>query len=215
MNAIAVHSPCRRGASGLRGAASRPRWASLALVALLAGCAGSPQPAQVPPLASPAASPAATGFTILQINDTYKIEGLRAGAEGGLARVRTLRKELESEGRPVLVLHAGDFLFPSVMSKYLQGVPMVDALNLLDGNAGFDERLFVTPGNHEFDNPELALLSDRIAQSKFTWITSNVAARATERPGRRRLAPARRPLSPTSRIMSSWSWAASASASSA
>ena len=153
------------------------RWSRLlsgmtafSLAVLIAGCAGAPKPAQVPPQAA-----AASGFTILQINDTYKIEGLRAGAEGGLARVRTLRQELEREGRPVLVLHAGDFLFPSVMSKYLQGVPMVDALNLLDGSEAFDERLFVTPGNHEFDNAELALLADRIAQSQFTWITSNVA----------------------------------------
>ena len=144
---------------------------ALALAVLLGGCAATSQTASLPPTES---APAA-GFTILQINDTYKIEGLRAGAEGGLARVRTLRKQLEAEGRPVLVLHAGDFLFPSVMSKYLKGAPMVDALNLLDGGEGFDERFFVTPGNHEFDNPELALLSDRIAQSQFDWITSNVA----------------------------------------
>lgn len=154
---------------------ARPRrWATaLAACALFAGCAGSPRTAQVPPTVPPPAP--AAGFTLLQINDTYKIEGLRAGAEGGLARVRTLRKQLEAEGRPVLVLHAGDFLFPSVMSKYLKGAPMVDALNLLDGSEGFDERFFVTPGNHEFDNPELALLADRIAQSQFGWITSNVA----------------------------------------
>lgn len=154
---------CCRGAVAL---------GALALTTLIAGCAGASRTAQVPPTA--AAPAAAPGFTILQINDTYKIEGLRAGAEGGLARVRTLRKELEAEGRPVLVLHAGDFLFPSVMSKYLKGAPMVEALNLLDGDPGFDDRFFVTPGNHEFDNPELALLSDRIAESKFTWITSNV-----------------------------------------
>ncbi|MEO8197441.1 MAG: 5'-nucleotidase C-terminal domain-containing protein [Thermoanaerobaculia bacterium] len=144
---------------------------ALGLGLLLGGCAAAPPAAKV----SPGAPATATGFTILQINDTYKIEGLRAGAEGGMARVRTLRKELEAEGRPVLVLHAGDFLFPSVMSKYLKGAPMVDALNLLDGAEGFDGYFFVTPGNHEFDNPELALLSDRIAQSKFNWITSNVA----------------------------------------
>lgn len=154
------------------------RWSRLlsgltafSLAVFFAGCAGAPKPALVPPQAAAAA----TGFTILQINDTYKIEGLRAGAEGGLARVRTLRKALEREGRPVLVLHAGDFLFPSVMSKYLAGVPMIDALNLLDGEEGKDERFFITPGNHEFDHPELALLADRIAQSQFTWITSNVA----------------------------------------
>lgn len=153
------------------------RWATclpaVSLVALIAGCAGNPKTPELPP--SAAAPAPAAGFTILQINDTYKIEGLRAGAEGGLARVRTLRKQLEAEGRPVLVLHAGDFLFPSVMSKYLKGVPMIEALNQLDGSEGFDGRFFVTPGNHEFDNPERALLFDRIAQSQFDWITSNVS----------------------------------------
>ena len=144
----------------------------LAATALVAGCAGTARPGK------PLAAAPGPGFTILQINDTYKIEGLRAGAEGGLARVRTLRRQLEGEGRPVLVLHAGDFLFPSVMSKYLKGVPMVEALNLLDGDAGFDERLFVTPGNHEFDNPDPQLLFDRIAQSRFTWVSSNLKVRA-------------------------------------
>ncbi len=59
-------------------------------------------------------------FTILQINDVYKIEGLEGGRIGGIARVRTLRKQLEAEGKRVIVLHAGDLLYPSVMSKYLQ-----------------------------------------------------------------------------------------------
>ena len=75
----------------------------------------------------------------------------------------------------MLVLHAGDFLFPSVMSKYLQAVPMIEALNLLDGSEEFDGRLFVTPGNHEFDNPDPQILFDRIAQSQFTWLASNIA----------------------------------------
>lgn len=172
-------TPCaavRRQSAPLLGLSLRlnlvPLFLAAALVPLLAGCSGQPPAATSP---APAALPAATGFTILQINDTYKIEGLRAGAEGGMSRVRTLRRELESEGRPVLVLHAGDFLFPSVMSKYLQGVPMIDALNLLDGAKAFDERFFVTPGNHEFDHPEPRVLFDRIAQSQFAWISSNIA----------------------------------------
>ena len=173
---------CRQS-SPLFGFRSRSTLAPLllaaALVSVLAGCASTPQAATTSTPSTTAAPPAATrdatGFTILQINDTYKIEGLRAGAEGGMSRVRTLRRELESAGRPVLVLHAGDFLFPSVMSKYLQGVPMIEALNLLDGSEAFDERLFVTPGNHEFDHPEPRVLFDRIAQSKFAWISSNIA----------------------------------------
>ncbi|MEO7796074.1 MAG: 5'-nucleotidase C-terminal domain-containing protein, partial [Thermoanaerobaculia bacterium] len=162
------------------------------LAFLGSGCAGAPRASRVPqatnvPPAAPATS-VAGGFTILQINDTYKIEGLRAGAEGGFSRVRTLRKELERSGRPVLVLHAGDFLFPSVMSKYLKGVPMVDALNLLDGSGEFDDRLFVTPGNHEFDNTDPQILYDRIAQSKFTWISSNISVSGGATPGMQPLA---------------------------
>jgi 2',3'-cyclic-nucleotide 2'-phosphodiesterase (5'-nucleotidase family) len=145
---------------------------ALACALLVGACAGAPSPAKAP--AAVPAPAANSGFTLLQINDTYKIEGLRAGAEGGFSRVRTVRREIEAEGRPVLVLHAGDFLFPSVMSKYLKGVPMIDALNLLDGAEGFDERLFVVPGNHEFDNADSQILFDRIAQSKFTWLSSNV-----------------------------------------
>ncbi len=142
----------------------------LVLVSLGAGCAQAPPAKTATPVAAEA-----SGFTILQINDTYKIEGLRAGAEGGMSRVRTLRKELEAAGRPVLVLHAGDFLFPSVMGKYLAGAPMIDALNLLDGSEAADGHFFVVPGNHEFDNADSQVLYDRIAQSRFDWISSNIA----------------------------------------
>src|SRR5256885_14794232 len=74
-------------------------------------------------------------FRILQINDVYKIEGLENGAIGGLARVRTLRKQLEADGTPVPLLHARGALFPSVMSKYLAGQPLIRVLNPLDGGA--------------------------------------------------------------------------------
>jgi 2',3'-cyclic-nucleotide 2'-phosphodiesterase (5'-nucleotidase family) len=121
------------------------------------------------------------GFTILQINDTYKIEGLEAGRSGGLARVRSLRRAIEEqEGRPVLVLHGGDLLFPSVMSKYLAGEAMVAALNRLDGSDDVDPRLFVTFGNHEFDHRDLGVLEARLAESRFTWLSSNLRL---QRPG--------------------------------
>ncbi|NUO09966.1 MAG: bifunctional metallophosphatase/5'-nucleotidase [Candidatus Brocadia sp.] len=114
-------------------------------------------------------------FKILQINDVYKIEGLERGTIGGIARVRTLRKELEREGQPVLVLLAGDFLFPSVMSKYFHARPMVDMLNLLDGDpSGFDPHLIVTFGNHEFEDSDPGIILGRIAQSDFRWVASNI-----------------------------------------
>lgn len=142
----------------------------------LAGCA----PATVSTRAvEPDAAPAA-GFTLLQINDTYKIEGLEAGRVGGMARVRTLRRALEGEGRPVVVLHAGDLLFPSVASRYFKGQAMVDALNRLDGSEAFDERLIVTLGNHEFDDRDPAVLLARVAESRFLWLSSNVRVRFPE-----------------------------------
>ena len=114
-------------------------------------------------------------FKILQINDVYKIEGLESGNTGGLARVRTLRKHLESDGTPVLVLHGGDALYPSVMSKYLEARPMVDVMNLLDGDASReDARLIVTFGNHEFDNKDAKILLARLNESSFQWLSANV-----------------------------------------
>ena len=148
----------------------------LGAVSLWIACAGAPQRRGVEP---PAAVEAR--FTILQINDVYKVEGLAGGRRGGLARVRTLRKQLESEGRPVLVLHAGDLLFPSVMSKYLRAAPMIRVLNLLDGDpAAFDPDLFVVFGNHEFDDRDPGVLLGRVAQSDFSWVSSNVRYRSVK-----------------------------------
>src|SRR5688572_22033734 len=115
-----------------------------------------------------------TRFKILQLNDVYKIEGLEGGQSGGLARVRTLRKHLESDGTKVLVLHAGDALYPSVMSKYLDAKPMVDVMNLLDGDANaFDPYLIATFDNHEFDKSDAKILLARLEESAFTWVATN------------------------------------------
>lgn len=125
-------------------------------------------------LASCATVPQAARFKILQINDVYKIEGLEGGQTGGLARVRTLRKQLESDGTTVLVLHAGDALYPSVMSKYLDAKPMVDVLNLLDGDpAKSDPNLIITFGNHEFDKSDSRVLLERLPESSFQWVAAN------------------------------------------
>jgi 5'-nucleotidase len=142
---------------------------------LSVGCAATPPRSRV----ETAAAPSEAWFTILQINDVYKIEGLERGRIGGLARVRTLRKRLEAEGRPVLLLHAGDLLFPSVMSKYLRAQPMIRVLNLLDGDpAAFDPNMFVVFGNHEFDDRDPGTLLGRVAQSDFAWLSANTRYRS-------------------------------------
>ncbi|HKR62314.1 MAG TPA: bifunctional UDP-sugar hydrolase/5'-nucleotidase [Thermoanaerobaculia bacterium] len=137
------------------------RYLTLALALFMAACA------TVTP-------PPATRFKILQINDVYKVEGLEGGNTGGLARVRTLRKHLESDGTPVLLLHAGDALYPSVMSKYLDAKSMVDVLNRLDGDPeAFDPRMVITFGNHEFDKSDPTILLDRVKDSGFSWLATN------------------------------------------
>lgn len=115
---------------------------------------------------------------LLGINDIYRIEGLEGGLTGGLARVRALRLEIEKEFPEALVLHGGDFLFPSFASRMYQGDQMVSILNLLDGDAlAFDPRMFVTLGNHEFDRGRLgdaSMVRARIDGSQFRWLGGNI-----------------------------------------
>ena len=114
-------------------------------------------------------------FRILQLNDVYKIEGLENGSVGGMARIRTERLRLEADGTPVLLLHAGDALFPSVMSKYLAARPVTRLMNMLDGDAGaFDRRMVATLGNHELEKADPLYTLGRLAESDFRWVASNV-----------------------------------------
>ena len=117
-------------------------------------------------------------FTLLAINDVYRIDGVDLGTSGGLARVRSLRNELEREDPDLLLLHAGDFLFPSLLSRRYNGEQMIDILNLLDGNPqAMDPRMFVTFGNHEFDRNKLndaTFLEKRVEESQFAWLGSNI-----------------------------------------
>lgn len=143
------------------------RFAALAVLALLmAACAQAPRSGQQGTV------------TILMLNDVYRIEGLDGGQVGGLARFRTLRGELAATDPDLLVLHAGDFLYPSLLSRVYDGQQMVDVMNRLDGDeTAFDPRFFVTFGNHEFDKSALkqaGLLDARIEESQFTWLGSGI-----------------------------------------
>ncbi|HVG63639.1 MAG TPA: bifunctional metallophosphatase/5'-nucleotidase [Hyalangium sp.] len=158
------------------------RSTQLLILTALCACTSCHRMAQgdsVPPAASPAKT-ADKVCTLLSVNDTYRIESLPDGT-GGLARVRALRARLEAERGPVLLLHAGDFLYPSILSRTYKGAQMVDVLNQLDGSpSGFDERMFITFGNHEFDDAKekaAADLSERINSSQFLWLASNIVFR--------------------------------------
>jgi 5'-nucleotidase/UDP-sugar diphosphatase len=119
-----------------------------------------------------------TELIVVQLNDIYRLDAVRAGKRGGLARVVTLLRRLKDQNPevPVIVVHAGDFLSPSLESNLFHGIQMVDAMNFINQVAD----LYVVPGNHEFDykddpkHDESAYLTDAIFKSKFHWIVSNI-----------------------------------------
>jgi 2',3'-cyclic-nucleotide 2'-phosphodiesterase (5'-nucleotidase family) len=125
----------------------------LAIAALAAvACTGLPKP------------PAPTNpVRFLSINDVYQADTLADG-NGGLARLATLKQRIGAEG-PVIFVLAGDFLGPSLLSRYYNGDQMVQALNA----SKID---YVTFGNHEFDLARDTLLA-RIQESNFKWISTN------------------------------------------
>jgi 5'-nucleotidase / UDP-sugar diphosphatase len=112
---------------------------------------------------SQAPSPSTQPLRFLLINDVYFGDTLRDG-NGGLARVAYLHDSLEKSG-PVTFVLAGDFLSPSLLSKWYRGEQMRQELNA----AGIDR---VTFGNHEFELSKDTLIS-RIANSKFKWTSAN------------------------------------------
>src|SRR5262249_57791547 len=76
-------------------------------------------------------------------------------------------------GRSVLGL-GGDTLSPSVLSTIGRGRQMIDGWNAV----GLDVATF---GNHEFDwGP--AVTVERMGESRFAWVSSNVRERASGRP---------------------------------
>lgn len=112
--------------------------------------------------------------TLLQLNDVYQISAVDKGTRGGLARVATLRKQI-LEGSPnTLFLLGGDTIAPSVASNIFKGKQMITVWNMI----GLD---FAVLGNHEFDfGPDI--LRDRIKESRFIWLATNVIDKRTGKP---------------------------------
>jgi len=114
-------------------------------------------------------------LTFLQFNDHYVLEPAdREGQKGGMARIATLVARTRAESPHTLLALGGDTISPSIMSTFLRGQQMIAAWNQL----GLDVASF---GNHEFDFGPATLL-DRMRESRFVWVSSNVTDRATGRP---------------------------------
>ena len=146
-----MHSPSRRLASLL-----------LVVTIAVAGCGLARRGVATPDLVK---------VTLLQVNDIYTLEAVDDGKRGGIARLSTLVKQLRAQNPNTLFLLAGDFLSPSILSTYLKGRQMVAALDAITLDAA-------TFGNHEFDfGPDVLL--ERMRESRFAWISSNVRDRRT------------------------------------
>ena len=110
-----------------------------------------------------------TGLTFIHLNDTYRIGAVESGSRGGFARVVTIVRELQIEGRDVHILHGGDFLYPSLESQLWNGMQMVDALNFMDDIAP----LHAVIGNHETDRRTAEHLVNAVRASHFDWLGDN------------------------------------------
>ncbi len=106
-------------------------------------------------------------FSLVQLNDIYRIDTVENGNAGGMSRVATL---LQRTKGPVFILHAGDFIAPSLESKYFAGQQMIAAMNFLHRLAP----MYVTPGNHEFDEKPPQMFMQALRASQFTWLAANL-----------------------------------------
>jgi 5'-nucleotidase len=126
------------------------------------------------PLSAQQKSDCIVRVTLLQVNDVYQFAPVDQGAHGGIARVLTLKKEIQKQSPHTLLLLSGDTISPSVESITYQGAQMIDAWNAAELD-------YATFGNHEFDfGPDV--LRQRMKESNFKWIVANVIDRKTGKP---------------------------------
>ncbi|KAA0571801.1 5'-nucleotidase C-terminal domain-containing protein [Azospirillum sp. Sh1] len=103
-------------------------------------------------------------LTFLHVNDVYEIAPVKG--QGGFGPLMTLLKRERAAAPDAITTVGGDFLSPSLLSGTTRGEQMIALFNAIGVDA-------VTFGNHEFDfGPDT--LKQRMAESKFPWIGSNV-----------------------------------------
>ncbi|MBP2305484.1 bifunctional metallophosphatase/5'-nucleotidase [Azospirillum melinis] len=103
-------------------------------------------------------------LTFLHVNDVYEIAPVKG--QGGFGPLMTLLKRERAAAPDAVTTVGGDFLSPSLLSGTTRGEQMITLFNTIGVDA-------VTFGNHEFDfGPDL--LKQRMAESKFPWIGTNV-----------------------------------------
>jgi 5'-nucleotidase len=124
------------------------------------------------------------------LNDTYRLDAVNNETAGGFARVTTLVRQLKQENNdvPIVISHAGDFIFPSLESQIWNGRQMVEALNFLAALAP----VYLVPGNHEFEKKTQDAFMGAVkasSPSQFHWIASNLTPQMTDVAANARIKP--------------------------
>jgi 2',3'-cyclic-nucleotide 2'-phosphodiesterase (5'-nucleotidase family) len=81
-------------------------------------------------------------------------------------RIAHVIKQTRAQDPEAQLLFAGDLISPSLESSIFKGAQMIEGLNAMGIDAA-------TMGNHEFDYG-VPVLEERLAQSRFPWVVSNV-----------------------------------------
>ncbi len=105
---------------------------------------------------------AAERVTFLMFNDVCEVSSCEGW--GGLAGMQTLL-ERERDERSLTTVN-GDFLSPSLLASQTEGKHIIELFNTMRVD-------YVCFGNHEFDFGN-EILSERIKDSNFTWLGTNV-----------------------------------------
>ena len=145
---------------------------ALGLSLCLAFGAATSHAQQADPAATPPGGETATvKLTILYAQGTTDLE--ESGGRGGMARLAGAIRQERNGSRPVLALHGGQTLAPSVLAFYDQGAHIIDLLNgmTIDAMAAL---------NREFHHGD-DQLSARAFEAGFPIVTTNTVDRATGR----------------------------------
>src|SRR5438093_4854403 len=102
-----------------------------------------------------------THIVIMHTNDLHGQLLPRDGI-GGVAEVATIIRN----GRPDLVLDAGDFSTGTFLADEFKGAPTIQAMNLIGYTVGLI-------GNHDFDYGQDALRM-RLREAKFPMLSANI-----------------------------------------
>ncbi|MGH7267582.1 MAG: bifunctional metallophosphatase/5'-nucleotidase [Candidatus Rokuibacteriota bacterium] len=116
-------------------------------------------------LATAAGAQTAT-VTFLHLNDVYELSPKQG--RGGFAPLMTLLERERAAAPDAITTLGGDLIGSSMMSGITKGTQMIELMNAI--------RLDIAVvGNHEFDFGT-EILKQRVAESKFPWLGTNVLA---------------------------------------